>query len=231
LLTDLLGFCKFSEVCEQVHGLEDCRCVETSQGDGFNGQEKFDPGRPTFPLKKRGSTMSLAQRVRDYRYSKGWGPDELASRAAISRTALYQIESGKTELPRAGTLRRIALALEVPMESLLGHGEAGKSAQGAHPGAASSRKARTQSGWIPGEGGPLTVPSSRQGPTFGTNDDSRFAVEAQDLAGSYVEVPVSSREHELARKLHELLASPLGEGVALIVEESYRLLPQMRSSS
>ena len=24
--------------------------------------------------------MSLAQRVRDYRYSKGWGPDELASR-------------------------------------------------------------------------------------------------------------------------------------------------------
>src|SRR5436305_13009832 len=71
----------------------------------------------------RMSTMSLAQRVRDYRYSKGWGPDELANRASISRTALYQIESGKTELPRAGTLRRIAMALEVPMESLLGHGE------------------------------------------------------------------------------------------------------------
>src|SRR5215216_4778690 len=68
-------------------------------------------------------TMSLAQRVRDYRYSKGWGPDELASRAAISRTALYQIESGKTELPRAGTLRRIALALDVSMEILLGHGD------------------------------------------------------------------------------------------------------------
>ena len=66
---------------------------------------------------------SLAQRVRDYRYSKGWGPDELASRAAISRTALYQIESGKTELPRAGTLRRIALALDVSMETLLGHPE------------------------------------------------------------------------------------------------------------
>src|SRR5690348_6385817 len=68
-------------------------------------------------------TMSLAQRVRDYRYSKGWGPDELASRAAISRTALYQIESGKTELPRAGTLRRIAMALDVSMETLLGHGD------------------------------------------------------------------------------------------------------------
>src|SRR4051794_12800834 len=136
-------------------------------------------------------TMSLAQRVRDFRYSKGWGPDELASRAAISRTALYQIESGKTELPRAGTLRRIALALEVPMESLLGHGEAGKSAHGAHP-ATSSRKARTQSGWIPGEGGPLSVPSPRQGPTFGTTDDSRFAVETQELAAvAYVDGTVS----------------------------------------
>ena len=43
--------------------------------------------------------ISLAQRVRDFRYSKGWGPDELATRAEISRTALYQIESGKTGLP------------------------------------------------------------------------------------------------------------------------------------
>ena len=45
--------------------------------------------------------MSLAQRVRDIRYAKGWGPDELANRAEISRTALYQIESGKTGFPRA----------------------------------------------------------------------------------------------------------------------------------
>ena len=64
--------------------------------------------------------ISLAQRVRDFRYSKGWGPDELASRADISRTALYQIESGKTGLPRAGTLRRIAVALDVTMDDLLG---------------------------------------------------------------------------------------------------------------
>src|SRR5206468_12362038 len=104
--------------------------------------------------------MSLAQRVRDYRYSKGWGPDELASRAAISRTALYQIESGKTELPRAGTLRRIALALEVPMESLLGHGETAKTGPGSNPGTSTARKVRTQAGWLPAEGGPLTVPAS-----------------------------------------------------------------------
>ena len=64
--------------------------------------------------------MTLAQRVRDQRYARGWGPDELASRASISRTALYQIESGKTEQPRAATVRRIAEALNIPTEVLLG---------------------------------------------------------------------------------------------------------------
>src|SRR3954465_984719 len=105
---------------------------------------KFDPGEPHFLFYKRGCMMSLAQRVRDFRYTKGWGPDELASRAAISRTALYQIESGKTELPRAGTLRRIALALEVSMESLLGHGDAVKPGPGALPTGSASRKVRNQ---------------------------------------------------------------------------------------
>ena len=66
--------------------------------------------------------MTLAERIRDCRYAKGWGPDELAHRADISRTALYQIECGKTETPRAGTLRRIARALDVSIERLLGRG-------------------------------------------------------------------------------------------------------------
>lgn len=63
--------------------------------------------------------MNLAKRIRDLRYSKGWGPDELASRAKISRTALYQIERGNTSKPQAGTLRRISRALGVPLELLL----------------------------------------------------------------------------------------------------------------
>src|SRR3954454_22287170 len=63
--------------------------------------------------------MTLAKRIRDCRYAKGWGPDELASRAAISRKALYQIECGKTETPRAATLRRIAEELDVPLDALL----------------------------------------------------------------------------------------------------------------
>jgi transcriptional regulator with XRE-family HTH domain len=181
--------------------------------------------------------MSLSQRVRDYRYSKGWGPDELASRASISRTALYQIESGKTELPRAGTLRRIAIALEVPMESLLGHGEAETPDRGALP-ASTSRKVRKQVEWIPSEGGPLSVPASRAAPganpvpTVEAAGDARFAVAAQGVSAPALANGTSlPRTHELVRKLQELLASPLGEGVALIVEESHRLLPLIRSAS
>src|SRR5438309_5435536 len=105
--------------------------------------------------------MSLAQRIREFRYSKGWGPDELASRAEISRTALYQIESGKTELPRAGTLRRIALALDVSMDTLLGHLEASNGAPPAPSLAASTvpTAARTRGNmeWFASEGAALSA--------------------------------------------------------------------------
>src|SRR3954453_18257237 len=104
--------------------------------------------------------ISLAQRVRDFRYSKGWGPDELASRAEISRTALYQIESGKTGLPRAGTLRRIAVALDVTMDDLLGHTEpAGHGVRFSADHASSPGRHRDPVDWIPSEGGPLAMPT------------------------------------------------------------------------
>ena len=140
--------------------------------------------------------MTLAQRVRDQRYAKGWGPDELASRAAISRTALYQIESGKTEQPRAATLRRIAQALDIPTESLLGQ----------HLGIVAL-------GWAASEA--AQAPRAAETPTFAT----RFRIEDAPA-------PASARTGELERKFLELLASPLGEGLARIVEESYRILPR-----
>jgi transcriptional regulator with XRE-family HTH domain len=151
--------------------------------------------------------MTLAQRVRDSRYAKGWGPDELASRASISRTALYQIESGKTEQPRAGTLRRIAEALSVSTESLLG----------------------PQSGGL----GTVTVPWSAD---IAVASTSRAAIERVEEAESVRFAPfspaalagsswASARERDLERKFAELLRTPLGEGVARIIEESYRLLP------
>jgi len=132
--------------------------------------------------------MNLAKRIRDLRYAKGWGPDELASRAKISRTALYQIERGNTSKPQAGTLRRISRALGVPLEVLLDstpllgdQGEPGESAVGsAHPGA---------------------------------------------LTSSVDRLPSSERGEELIEKFRLLLASPMADGIARIVEESFRLLP------
>jgi transcriptional regulator with XRE-family HTH domain len=137
--------------------------------------------------------MTLAQRVRDHRYAKGWGPDELASRASISRTALYQIESGKTEQPRAGTLRRIAQALDIPTEALLGPNLG-----------------------VVGLGWSSTEPSSQpRREEYATHD--HFTLN---------EAPGPPRGGELERKFHELLASPLGDGLARIVEASYRILPK-----
>ncbi|QEH35845.1 Helix-turn-helix domain protein [Aquisphaera giovannonii] len=128
--------------------------------------------------------MNLAKRIRDLRYSKGWGPDELASRAKISRTALYQIERGNTSKPQAGTLRRISRALGVPLEILLDSTPVLGEAQG------------------------------------------QEGVEAAPMLGVGVERAVGQdRAEELIEKFRRLLSSPMAEGIARIVEESYRLLP------
>jgi len=174
--------------------------------------------------------MNLAIRVRDYRYAKGWGPDELANRAEISRTALYQIESGKTELPRAGTLRRIAIALEVSMEDLLG-------TSGATTGPAvvsEKKRGKNRLQWLPGEGGPLLVPSEAShgvSPSFtSTNGDEHRFVVKNGRAHTPFSESVFLREGELMSKLHDLLHSSLGEGVARILEDLHAIVPKTRST-
>src|ERR1700679_1083888 len=122
--------------------------------------------------------MSIAQRVRDFRYSKGWGPDELANRAEISRTALYQIESGKTGLPRAGTLRRIAVALDVPMEDLLGF-EDDTESPSSHSERTVLGRTRVLHDWAPADGSPLSLPAvgGARPASIATAQEARFAVE------------------------------------------------------
>lgn len=133
--------------------------------------------------------MELSKRIRDLRYAKGWGPDELASRAKISRTALYQIERGNTSKPQAGTLRRISRALGVPLEVLL-------------------------------DMEPLAHHEGPAGDLGGVVTPAPMASSAMA-----VRMPSADRAEELLEKFRLLLASPLAEGVARIVEESFRLLP------
>ena len=160
--------------------------------------------------------MSLAQRVRDYRYAKGWGPDELASRASISRTALYQIESGRTEHPRAATVRRIAEALNITTETLLGPnlgvvGVAGWPDLESHH----------------GPGSLVVAPVSPYGSRADLDGlSSSMRVRFDASASSY-----RDRERELDRKFHEILASPIGEGFARIIEDAHHFLPRSLAES
>src|SRR6516165_8125747 len=176
--------------------------------------------------------MSLAQRVRDIRYAKGWGPDELANRAEISRTALYQIESGKTELPRAGTLRRIAVALNVPMEDLLGNGaesESTISPAGREP---LARPNGAAFAWTPTEEGPVRprVAASFAGVAPAIAEDSRAATEAFVKPRALGTETPFAREGELMSKLHDLLHSPLGDCITSVVDDLHRILVQVRSA-
>ncbi len=187
--------------------------------------------------------ISLAQRVRDFRYSKGWGPDELASRAEISRTALYQIESGKTGLPRAGTLRRIAVALEVSMDELLG--DPGASVHNAAHAvndhrAAPATRGRDFADWIPAEGGPLSFPTNNSHASVhapystlseARAEEPRFSVEPQRKNASMNFDSLLLREGELTSKLHEILRSQLGAGAARIIDELYQMASKGRNFS
>jgi len=187
--------------------------------------------------------ISLAQRVRDFRYSKGWGPDELASRAEISRTALYQIESGKTGLPRAGTLRRIAVALEVSMDDLLGYPEAPahQAAQAVNDyHAVPAARGREFADWIPAEGGPLSFPVSNPHASMHSPhatlsetraEETRFSVDPQRKSASMNFDPLLLREGELMSKLHEILRSSLGAGAARIVDELHQMVAKSRNLS
>ena len=176
--------------------------------------------------------MSLAQRVREFRYSKGWGPDELASRAEISRTALYQIESGKTELPRAGTLRRIAIALEVPMEELLGSGAESEAMVTAAGRPASGRPNRAMFSWSPTEEGPVRpkVGNSFTGGPAGLGEEAHFAAEAFVKPRAMGTETAFAREGELMSKLHDLLHSPFGDCITSVVDDLHQILLQVRSA-
>ena len=134
--------------------------------------------------------MNLSRRVRDLRYAKGWGPDELASRAKISRTALYQIERGSTQQTSS---RHFETDFSSPWCSSRGL-------------AYIVRLMRTR---VADRCSVSNVP----------NDDASAQVPFA------VDYPSSERAEELIEKFRLLLSSPLAEGVARIVEESFRLLP------
>ena len=174
--------------------------------------------RVTSPADLRGSEafVALAQRVKHLRYLKGWGPDELASRAKISRTALYQIENGRTEQPRAGTVRRLARALGVEPAELFQQS----------PDSPLPRRIPVL-GLLGEEHASLEPDSSElSAESHGIAlDPSLGHSESAAEPGHASTLPPWLHTLDLERKFRRLLESPLRDAVSRIVEESYRLLP------
>ena len=162
----------------------------------------------------------LAKRIRALRYSKGWGPDELADRANISRTALYQIECGKTETPRAGTLIRIARALNLSVEDLVG----AESSLSLEDRAASfSTDPLIQLAYS----GSLAEKTREPGRAAGFEGSSEV-FSTRELVGKEFSMASGvsvTLDQEIGQKLSELLESPLADSVIRLIEETYRLIP------
>lgn len=66
------------------------------------------------------AAQRIAAHIRTECLRRGWDSGTLAQRAGISRTTLYQLERGRIARPRRSTLSKIAHALELAPEELLG---------------------------------------------------------------------------------------------------------------
>jgi len=61
----------------------------------------------------------IAQNIKKYRKKKGVSQDKLSKLAGVTYNTVIKIESGATLNPRVETLRLIAKALDVTVDSLL----------------------------------------------------------------------------------------------------------------
>jgi hypothetical protein len=115
------------------------------------------------------------------------------------------------------------------MEDLLGHDHLAEPMNGAGE---YSPSVRSRQEWMPEEGGPLTIPGNSTFRSLGASDgeESRFAVHAALHSRMNNHDALYLREGELMAKLHDLIHSPMGDGVAALVEELHALIPRSRGS-
>ncbi len=62
------------------------------------------------------------------------------------------------------------------------------------------------------------------------SDEKRFKLESSTAVKTNGHDSILVREGELMSKLHDLLHSPMGDGVARILEEMHAMIPRSRSS-
>lgn len=64
--------------------------------------------------------METGERIRAARLAAGKSVEDLAYEARLSRQHINNLESGKTPNPTIGTLVKVAKALDVPLDDLIG---------------------------------------------------------------------------------------------------------------
>ena len=64
--------------------------------------------------------MSLGERLRTERQKKGWSQRELARRARVRHATIVEIETGARTETRTDIARRLAIALGVTVDYLVG---------------------------------------------------------------------------------------------------------------
>jgi transcriptional regulator with XRE-family HTH domain len=69
---------------------------------------------------RRQRTLALAARLRVLRHFRGWTQGQLGQEAGVSRQYVSGLEKGKRPRPRGETLERLATALGVDVDQLLG---------------------------------------------------------------------------------------------------------------
>lgn len=65
------------------------------------------------------SETNLAKKVKQLREKLGLSQEKLARMANVSSNTIINIEAGKQDNPTIGTLKKIAKALDVPVEDLI----------------------------------------------------------------------------------------------------------------
>lgn len=62
----------------------------------------------------------ISENIKKYRKKKGLSQDKLAKLADVTHTTLVKLESGANDNPTIKTLKKIAGALEISLDELVG---------------------------------------------------------------------------------------------------------------
>jgi len=166
----------------------------------------------------------VGERIRQACLQRGWNQRELAARAGVSRTTLYQIERGGVSRPRPSTLKRIADALQVEIEEIAAEPFLSVRGQQASPSLRGrfDRSTNTSvdevceqspelfSGWSAGEWEELYS-------TFGTGGQ----LTPQGVVQTAVHI---NRKREVMHRLNVLLETHLRDVAVSLVDSLYGLI-------